>query len=236
VAGDTIEVQARGFGKTMQLLSPLAAVALMAVSAFSSHSAQTPSAQEVAASLQKKYDSIRDFSADFVHRYEGGALRRTREERGTLLIKKPGKMRWDYKSPNEKTFVSNGVRMYQFFPDDNRVIVSEAPREDQAAVTFLAGRGNLTRDFTVTFGQAPRSDAWTLRLEPRAPQPEYDWLEITAARDTLRLQSLTVGEKTGNRSTFTFTNFKENPGLADKSFEFSIPRGAEVTNAGSVKR
>jgi outer membrane lipoprotein carrier protein len=238
VAGDTIEVQALGlgFGQTMQLLRPVALVAVVALSSHSSQSAQTPSAQEVAASLQKKYDSVRDFSADFVHRYEGGALRRTREERGTLLVKKPGKMRWDYKSPNEKTFVSNGVRMYQFFPDENRVIVSEAPREDQAAVTFLAGRGNLTRDFTVTFGQAASSDAWTLRLEPRTPQPEYDWLEITAARDTLRLQSLTVGEKTGSRSTFTFTNFKENPGLADKSFEFSIPRGAEVTNDGSVKR
>ena len=196
---------------------------------------QSPSADEVAGRLQKKYETIRDFSADFVHRYEGGKLRRTREERGTLLVKKPGKMRWEYKSPDEKLFVSNGVRLYQFFPEDNRVVVSSAPEEDQAAVLFLAGRGDLTRDFDVTFGKGP-ADAWTLRLEPKKPQSDYDWLEIAAHRDTLRIQSLTVAERAGSRSIFTFSNFKENPGLADKSFEFSIPRGAEVKNAGPVKR
>ena len=71
---------------------------------------------------------------------------------------------------------------------------------------------------------------------PANLSPSTDWLEITAARDTLVLQSLTVAEKQGSRSTFAFKNFKENPGLADKTFAFSIPRGAEVTNAGPVKR
>lgn len=196
----------------------------------------TPTAQEVAASLQRKYDTIRDFSTDFVHTHEGGVLRRKREERGTLVVKKPGKMRWDYKSPDEKVFVSDGVRLTQYFPEENRALVSAVPEDEQAAVLFLAGRGNLTRDFNVSFGQGGAVGTWILRLEPKQPQPEYDWLEITAARDTLRLQSLTVAEKQGSRSTFVFTNFKENPGIADKTFAFPIPKGAEVTNAGQVKR
>jgi outer membrane lipoprotein carrier protein len=195
-----------------------------------------PSAQEVATSIQRKYDTIRDFSADFVQRYEGGPLKRKREERGTLLVKKPGKMRWNYKAPDEKVFVSNGARLYQYFPSENRVVVSPPPEDDQAGVLFLAGRGNLTRDFNVSFGQNPSEGSWTLRLEPKRPQPNYDWIEITAARDTLRLEVLTVGEKQGSRSTFQLSNFKENPGLADKQFDFSIPRGAEVTNEGPVKR
>ena len=198
----------------------------------------TPSAQDVATSIQRKYDTIRDFSADFVHTHEGGVLKRKRVERGTLLVKKPGKMRWTYQAPDEKVFVSDGVRLIQYFPDENRAVVSEVPDDDQAAVLFLAGRGNLTRDFNVSFGQGDggASATWTLRLEPRKPQPEYDWLEIAAARNTLVLQSLTVAEKQGSRSTFVFANFKENPGLADKTFAFSIPRGADVTNAGPAKR
>jgi outer membrane lipoprotein carrier protein len=199
--------------------------------------AQTPpSAQEVAASLQRKYDTIKDFSTDFVHTHEGGVLKRKREERGTLLVKKPGKMRWNYKSPDEKVFVSDGVRLIQYFPEENRALVSAVPDDDQAAVLFLAGRGSLTRDFTVSFGAGGAAASWTLRLEPKQPQPEYDWLEITAARGTFQLQSLTVAEKQGSRSSFVFTNFKENPGLADKTFAFSIPRGAEITNAGPIKR
>jgi outer membrane lipoprotein carrier protein len=198
----------------------------------------TPTAQEVATSIQRKYDTIKDFSADFVHTHEGGVLKRKRVERGTLLVKKPGKMRWTYQAPDEKVFVSDGVRLIQYFPDENRALVSEVPDDDQAAVLFLAGRGNLTRDFNVSFaqGSGDASPTWTLRLEPRKPQPEYDWLEIAAARNTLVLQSLTVAEKQGSRSTFVFANFKENLGLADKTFAFSIPRGAEVSNAGPVKR
>jgi outer membrane lipoprotein carrier protein len=221
----------------MQLLSLIAlTLALSLPAAAQAPSNTSMSATEVANSLQKKYDGIRDFSADFLHQHEGGAVRRKREERGTLLVKKPGKMRWTYKSPDEKLFVSNGTRLYQYFPDDQRVIVSDAPGDDQPAVLFLSGRGNLTRDFNVSFGKTSTEATWTLRLDPKQPQAEYDWLEITAARDTLRLQSLTVGEKAGSRSTFTFTNFKENPGLADNAFEFSIPKGTEVTNAGPVKR
>jgi outer membrane lipoprotein carrier protein len=219
----------------MPLLSPLALL-LVTLASPAGQTTAASTAEEVAAALQRKYDVIRDFSADFVHQHEGGVLRRKREERGTLLVKKPGKMRWEYKAPDEKVFVSDGARVYQYLPQENRVIVSPAPEGDQAAVLFLAGQGNLTRDFNVSFGQSTTPEAWTLRLEPKRPQPEYDWLEVTAARDSLRLLSFTVAEKQGSRSTFTFSNFKENPGLADKTFAFSIPRGAEVTNAGPVKR
>jgi outer membrane lipoprotein carrier protein len=230
----------------MSLLKPFASLVLTLV-AMGALGAQTPaappaqpgtpSAQDVATSLQRKYDTIRDFSADFVQRYEGGVLKRTREERGTLLVKKPGKMRWTYKAPDEKVFVSNGVRLYQYLPQENRVIVSPPPdQDDSAGMQFLAGRGNITRDFTITFGKTSAPDSWTLHLEAKRPQPTYDWLEITAARESLRIQSLTVAEKQGSRSTFLFTNFKENPGLSDKQFEFSIPRNAQVEDAQPVKR
>ena len=99
-------------------------------------------------------------------------MRRKREERGTLLVKKPGKMRWTYKAPDAKVFVSNGARLYQYFPEDNRVITSDAPGDDQPAVLFLSGRGNLTRDFNVSFGKTAVDGSWTLRLDPNDP---FQW-------------------------------------------------------------
>jgi outer membrane lipoprotein carrier protein len=220
----------------MPQLSSYAIIALALVSAIGVEARQqgtSPSAQAVADRLQKKYDTVRDFSADFVHRYEGGTLKRTREERGALLVKKPGKIRWTYKAPEEKVFVSNGVKLYQYMPLDHHVTMSDAPGDEQPAMSLLAGKGNLNRDFTVSFSQTPSAaDVWTLRLEPRTAQADYDWLEIAADRSTLQLRTLVVAEKQGNRSTFTFSNFKENAGLADKLFEFAIPKGVEVTNAG----
>src|SRR5689334_16473735 len=93
----------------------------LGLAVMSSSPAQTlPPAQEVAATLQKKYDSIRDFTADFVHESEGGLLRKKQTERGVVQVKKPGKMRWDYKSPEPKLFLSDGRRIYLYVPADNQ--------------------------------------------------------------------------------------------------------------------
>jgi outer membrane lipoprotein carrier protein len=214
----------------MSLLSSLAIFALL-LGGGAPQAVAEPSALDVADRLQKKYDSIRDFSADFLQRYEGGALKRTREERGALLVKKPGKMRWAYKQPEEKLFVSNGVRFYQYIPADRQVIVADPPDESQPAMAFLGGKGHLTRDFKVSFAQSQTPDRWTLRLDPKTPQQDFDWLEISASRDSLELRILVIAERQGSRSTFTFSNFRANPGLSDKDFEFAIPKGVEVVNA-----
>lgn len=197
-----------------------------------------PPAQEVAAALQKKYDTIRDFTADFVHESEGGLLRKKQIERGVVQVKKPGKMRWDYKSPEPKVFVSDGRRIYLHVPADNQVIVSPVPSEDQAttAVLFLVGKGNLTRDFNVSYAEGARADTYALRLQPKVPETDYDWLQVVVDRKTLQIRSLTAADREGGRSSFQFTNFKENVGLSDKTFAFKIPRGADVTTNGPPSR
>src|SRR5206468_3207713 len=97
-------IRARGF--------PAAALLLLAATV-GPQAAET-TAPELAAALQKRYDSIKDFAADFVHAYEGGVLRKQIVERGKLLIKKPGKMRWEYTAPEQKLFVSDGVKLYSY--------------------------------------------------------------------------------------------------------------------------
>src|SRR5215210_5303610 len=140
-------------------------------------------AAELAQSLQRKYDGIRDFSADFVHTYKGGVLRKQLTEKGRLLIKKPGKMRWSYTSPEEKLFVSDGVKVYSYIPQDKQVIVNTVPKDDTASAPalFLAGKGNLVRDFTPSRAEAPAGSApgtAALKLVPKTPQPDYDWLVL----------------------------------------------------------
>ena len=216
---------------------PFVQAGVLAVSMTPQGPAQPP-AQEVAAALQKKYDAIRDFTADFVHDSEGGILRKKQTEQGFVQVKKPGKMRWDYKAPEPKVFVSDGRRIFLYVPADNQVIISPVPEEDQAttAVLFLVGKGNLTRDFTVTYADGGGSDAYALRLQPKLPERDYDWLQIVVDRRTLQIRSLSAADSQGGRSTFQFSNFKENVGLSDKTFTFKIPRGADVTTNGAPSR
>jgi outer membrane lipoprotein carrier protein len=188
--------------------------------------------------LQKKYDTVRDFTAEFVHEAEGGVLRKKTVERGTVLVKKPGRMRWDYTAPEKKLFVSDGVRTYLYVPADKQVVVSRVPKADEAttAVLFLVGKGSLTRDFTVTFGEGGGPDAWSLKLQPKLPERDYDWLELVVERSTLRLRTLAAADAQGGRQVFRFANFKENTGLADKMFDFKPPRGTDVIQSGTSSR
>jgi outer membrane lipoprotein carrier protein len=190
-------------------------------------------AQALAQSLQKKYDGIRDFSADCVHSYRGGVLKKEVSERGRLLVKKPGKMRWEYLAPEEKLFVSDGLRMYSYLPQDKQVLVRTLPPANQLSMPtmFLSGNGNLSRDFNPTLVEASTGAAagtLALKLVPHEPQAEYEWLVLEVAPQALTLRGLVTFDSQGGRSAFSFSSLKENQGLADKLFEFKIPRGVDV--------
>jgi outer membrane lipoprotein carrier protein len=195
-------------------------------------------APELASALQRKYDGIKDFSADFTHAYEGGVLRKKITERGRLLVKKPGKMRWDYTAPEPKQFVSDGSQMYSYIPQDKQVIVVTVPPEDEATTPtlFLAGKGNLTRDFTPSLVEIPAgapAGSRALKLVPKTRQRDYDWLTLVVDPATLSIRGLVTVDGQGGTSSFSFTNMKENVGLSDKEFAFKIPRGVDVVKAPS---
>ena len=105
-----------------------------------------PSPQSLADALQNKYVTIRDFSADFTHTYEGGVLRRKTTERGKVYVKKPGMMRWEYVSPEEKLFVSDGVKIYSYLPAAKQVFIGTVPAGDQATDPGAVPRGQGTPD------------------------------------------------------------------------------------------
>ena len=157
-----------------------------------------------------------------------------------MLIKKPGKMRWEYTSPEPKLFVSDGLKLYSYIPQDKQVFVATVPSDDQAAtpVLFLSGKGDITRDFTPSAaGSAmmpylPQGVAG-LKLVPKNRQADYDWLIVGYHPVTFAILGLVTVDAQGGKSSFSFTNLKENVGLADKAFAFNMPRGVDiVTDAG----
>lgn len=195
--------------------------------------AAEPTPAELAQALQRKYDTIKDFSADFVHAYEGGVLRKRLTERGRLTVKKPGKMRWVYAAPDAKEFVSDGFKLYSYIPQDKQVFVTDVPQGDRAATPtlFLAGQGDLARDFTASASEVPAgmpAGSRALKLVPHAKQQEYDWLVLVVDPVTLQIRGLVTVDAQGGQSSFSFANLKENAGIADKEFAFKMPRGVDV--------
>lgn len=195
--------------------------------------AAAASATDLAQSLQRKYDTVRDFSADFVHTYQGGVLHKTTTERGRVLVKKPGRMRWEYTTPEKKLYVSDGVKVYSYVPADKQVIISSVPKDDEAGapILFLAGKGNLARDFKPSLVDPPRGSpvgSEALKLVPRVAQADYEWLLLVVDQQSLGLRSIVTLDQQGGQSSISFENLKENVNPADKDFTFKIPRGVDV--------
>ncbi len=187
---------------------------------------------DVARSVQRSYENVRDFSADFTHAYAGGVLGQQVTERGNVLVKKPWKMRWTYTSPEKKLFVSDGVKIYSYIPQDKQVIVSAVPTGDETSTPtlFLAGKGNITRDFVVSWANLPKAaaDTYALKLVPTRNEEEYESLVLVVDRKTYQLRMLITTDRQGGQSTFTFSRLRENINLPDRDFTFQIPRGVEV--------
>ena len=195
-------------------------------------------ADAVARSLQRRYDEIRDFSADFTHTYRGGVLRTVVTERGIMAVKRPGMMRWRYTSPEEKIFVSDGVKMYAYIPRDRQVIVSTLPPAEEAPTPalFLAGQGNLSRDFDASWANDQRAGTYRIRLVPHRESADYASLVVTLSPATLQIQEFSSVDRQGGRSTFSFSNLKENQGLPDKQFAFSMPQGVDILTDDQTSR
>ena len=187
----------------------------------------------LAQALQKRYQGIRDFSANFVHTYRGGVLRTQTTERGTVVVKKPDRMRWVYTTPERKEFVSDGVRMYAYIPEDRQVMVTTLPPDDQATTpaAFLAGRGNIVRDFSATFDERSASGT-SLRLTPHRSEPEFEYLVVTVDPISLQILGLSTRDRQGGDSTLSYTDLQENQGVADNEFVFHIPSGVDIITDG----
>jgi outer membrane lipoprotein carrier protein len=224
--------------RTLRLL--VLAATVSAASSAPDTSAQTaapkPAPPEaLARSLQQRYQGIKDFSADFVHSYRGGVLKTQTQERGVVTVKKPSRMHWTYTAPEKKEFVSDGVKIYSYIPQDRQVIVSRVPPDDQATTPalFLAGKGDIVRDFSASYVDSTIPRTVALKLTPRRSEPDYEYLVVAIDPATLQIRALTTRDRQGGESTLAFTNLKENRGISDKEFAFRIPRGVDVITDGS---
>jgi outer membrane lipoprotein carrier protein len=206
------------------------AVCMMSAAPWAQGAQDSESAERVAGALQQRYQGIRDFSADFVHAYRGGVLRTQAVEQGTVVVKKPGRMRWIYTEPERKEFVSDGLTMYAYIPEDRQVMVTRLAQGDDATTgaAFLAGHGDIVRDFVATFDEPPSPGRTSLRLTPHQSQPEYEYLVVTVDPSTLQILALSTRDRQGGDSTLSFTNLQENQGVADKDFVFRIPQGVDI--------
>jgi outer membrane lipoprotein carrier protein len=184
-------------------------------------------ARSVLQRMEARHARSADIVARFTQSYRSGLLGREVTERGTVSIKRPGRMRWEYKEPEAKLFVSDGRTFHFYVPADKQVIVSEQDEQKSLAARLLSGRGGLAEEFEASMEEPPEEGVLRVKLVPRHEQDEVRKAFIDV-EPSGRIRSILLEDVQGNRTRFRFDAVRENTGVKDEIFRFTPPPGTEV--------
>ncbi len=194
-----------------------------------------PDVHAIAQAVDQQYNHLRSLQAEFTEIYRGAGMERT--ESGILWLKKPGKMRWEYRSPREKLFLSDGRDAWFYVPGERQVRRTAVKKLDdlRSPLAFLLGKTRLEKELQgLSFARDPAPDVAplaagdvVLRGVPKslAERVSQVLLEITPEHWISRIL---IEEVDGSVTEYRFSNQRENVVLDDKRFQFAVPDGVEV--------
>src|SRR5581483_2482376 len=191
--------------------------------------------KSLAAAIDAHYNHLRSLQAEFTEVYRGSGMERS--ESGTLWLKKPGKMRWEYRSPKEKLFVSDGKDAWFYVPEDGQARKSSARKLDDARspLAFLLGKTKLEKELRglslAPDKEAGQSGNIVLRGVPKGMEEQLSeiLLEVTPEN---RIVRLVIQGVDGASTEYRFSDQKENVAIGDGKFGFKPPAGTEIMESG----
>ena len=190
-----------------------------------------PDVHVIAQAVDERYNHLRSLQAEFTEIYRGAGMERT--ESGTLWLKKPGKMRWEYRSPRDKLFLSDGKDAWFYVPGERQVRRTAVKKLDdlRSPLAFLLGKTKLEKELQ-GLSLAPdviplAAGDVVLRGVPKslADRVSQVLLEITPEH---WIRRILIEEVDGSVTEYRFSNYRENVDLPDQRFQFVVPDGVEV--------
>jgi outer membrane lipoprotein carrier protein len=213
------------------MVKTLTALALTLLVAAGLVSAQ--SLDEVLRDIEAAYGRMTDLRADFTQTAFNKSLNQTIPAKGTVYLKKGGKLRWEFTEPTPQEIVSDGKKLWVYTPTLNQANVAEAPEALAGpAGSFLAGLGRLRTEFQVRFlNPAQPKDVegnWVLDLTPKQPLPTLTRLILSLDPKNWEIKKAVVHDQFENTVTMRFTKMAVNSGLPDRTFTFVAPKGVVI--------
>lgn len=181
--------------------------------------------------LENRYNHAQTLQVHFTEGYTGPGQPQ-RSESGMLSLRKPGRMRWDYTAPPGKLFISDGKNVYLYLPSANRVEKMKLKESEDMRVplAFLLGKLNFQKEFQ-NITETPEGSGRLISAEPKSPDLPYSRVEFSVTPD-LQIRRLKVIGQDKSVLDFLFEQERLNPSLDSKLFEFHVPRGAQLVEAG----
>lgn len=184
--------------------------------------------------LQSWLDGTSDLECRFEQTLVSGSLGAGMSEAGRLWIKRPGKLRWDYRRPERKVAIVRDREAWLYLAEDRQLVRGGADWEESLLPRLLAGERRLEELFRVSTAPGSGdegSDGVRLRLVPRAGEDGFEELTVTVEPPSFAIRAVEVRDEAGGRMRFRFRSLRRNVGVEDKRFELEVPPGTEVVDS-----
>ena len=193
-------------------------------------------ATAVVDAIQKQYDATDTFQARFVQKSFLKILGQSQKAEGFVSIKKPGKMKWDYKAPDRQILVSNDEGLWLYLPDEKQVTKMNVQSiySSNTPALFLAGRGKLTESFTIGKVTEER-ELYVVEMIPRDKAQNLSKMVLLDGKKNYRIVGSRVYDNLGNKTEMLFSDIRNNPSLEKKLFQFEVPKGVELIDLSSME-
>jgi outer membrane lipoprotein carrier protein len=192
------------------------------------YAADAPSltAAQLAQRVDTYYNGLHSLRADFTESYQGMGI--NRDEHGTLLLRKPGKMRWNYAEPAGKIFILDGKYGWFYSPGDAQAERLAASKMDdlRSPLRFLLGHTQLEKELQ-GLNLSIAVSGYQLSGIPKGMQQRIAEVTLGVSPDGV-IQSMAITEVNGARTTFTFTNDQPNAPAPESEFVFRPPAGVPI--------
>lgn len=185
--------------------------------------------QKALDAIQEQFDLVNTFKADFEQKSYVKLMNQTQKAKGQVQIKKPGKMRWEYKAPEPQILVSDHKTLWLYVPEDEQVtkVPVASVYSSNTPALFLSGRGKLTEIFNV-LQVSEEGNEITVVLGAKTEDQNLDRLVLYVDNKNYQITGSTVYDKLGNRTDIRFQNIKINMDIPAETFQFNIPEGVEL--------
>jgi outer membrane lipoprotein carrier protein len=188
------------------------------------------SVHDLAQRVDRHYNQLHSLKAGFAESYQGLGIRRS--ESGTLLLLKPGRMKWTYSQPAGKIFLLDGKYAWFYSRGDSQVQRIPANKLDdmRSPLRFLLGHTQLERELSHLTLVPAANGHFTLSGQPKGQEKRVSRLTLTVTADGV-ITALEIDETDGAITRFTFTNEEPNAAIPAETFRFKPPAGVPVVNA-----
>lgn len=189
---------------------------------------------EIAQKIQATYAKTQTLRADFKQTTSSRMSGRERLGSGSVVLAKPGLMRWDYREPDQQVLVCDGQKISMYFSKEHQMMITPAKDylENDVTYAFFTGKGDIKRDFVVAGPEeediVEPKQTYELKLTPKQNHPQIDFINLWVDRGTFLLKRLKVTDKFGTVTDLVFTHVVTNQEVPGTLFHFTPPKGTEI--------